>query len=88
MSREGPWDIGSNESDVSAVLDYTHEYTDDDYDCDSSRWGRTVNGEWKGYKNGGKVYLDWSELARRWGPLHSLPAVPGGTENGTEGAGT
>lgn len=42
--------------------------TDDDGD-DSSRWARTMDGQWKGYKNGGKVYLEWVELERRWGPI-------------------
>lgn len=49
---------------VLAVFD---EYGDDD--GDSSQWGRTHSGEWKGYKNGGKVYLEWRELVRRWGPV-------------------
>lgn len=41
-----------------------------DCDCSSSAWSRTYTpGEWKGYKDGGKVYLQWDELTRRYGPL-------------------
>jgi hypothetical protein len=37
---------------------------------DSPEWHRTMDGqEWKGYKGGGKDYLSWPELVRRWGPL-------------------
>ncbi len=59
------WDIGDPEPEgVNAVRDYT------DGDDDSSpSWGRTYAGEWKGYKDGGKTYLDWAELVRRWGPV-------------------
>lgn len=49
------------------------DYTEDGYhleDDDSFLWGRTKS-DWKGYKNGGKVYLDWEELLRRWGPVRS-----------------
>lgn len=48
------------------------DYTAPDNEQDAYVWGRVTgrNGyEWKGYKNGGKVYLDWPELLRRWGPL-------------------
>jgi hypothetical protein len=71
------WDIGSEppEPAVFALADHTVEHDVRD-DADSWTWGRVsapdpVSGEsvWKGYKNGGKVYLDWSELVRRWGPL-------------------
>ncbi len=69
------WDVGDPEPDgVTAVHDHTHTPWDHgDWDRDSSRWGRTVNGEWKGYKNGGKAYLDWAELVRRWGPVVEIP---------------
>ncbi|GGG04189.1 hypothetical protein GCM10007304_17900 [Rhodococcoides trifolii] len=34
------------------------------------RFGRTTDGHWwKGYVNGGKVYLTWPELVRRYGAL-------------------
>jgi hypothetical protein len=63
----GKWDIGDPEPEgVTSVLDYAEC---DDYDHGSSHWGRTSGGEWKGYKDGGKVYLSWAELTRRWGPL-------------------
>ena len=60
------WDMGSGEppEEVQAVLDYTAEGEGED----SPHWGRTRSG-WKGYKDGGKVYLDWPELVRRWGPV-------------------
>ena len=60
------WDLGSGEppEEVQAVLDYTAEGEGED----SPHWGRTASG-WKGYKDGGKVYLDWPELVRRWGPV-------------------
>lgn len=62
----GTWDMGDPEPvGVGGVDD------DTDGDCDgcSPHWGRTYQGEWKGYKDGGKVYLDWAELVRRWGPV-------------------
>gem|GEM_PF-5460742 len=63
MSRT--WDIGDPEPDgVQGVRDHTH-----DCDQDNPEWHRTYDGEWKGYKDGGKVYLDWAELTRRWGPV-------------------
>lgn len=74
MSRQ--WDIGDPEpAGVTAVDDNTCEPDDPD----SGLWGRTVNGqEWKGYKNGFKVYLSWDELVRRWGPVFEV------TEGGTK----
>lgn len=66
------WDIGDPEpgEDVLGVLDYTaDEYDPNDLECDDRPgWGRTYHGDWKGYK-GGKIYLGWDELVRRWGPL-------------------
>lgn len=63
-----PLDIGSEQpAAVLQVMDYTGP--GDEFDDDSPYWGRTDRGEWKGYKNGGKVYLEWAELVRRWGPV-------------------
>lgn len=73
------WDLGADENpppaEVIGVFDYTGPERDFE-DPDDSRWGRvsapdpvTGGAVWKGYKNGGKVYLDWPELLRRWGPL-------------------
>lgn len=66
------WDIGDPPppADVIAVWDCMSEFGDDD----ASRWGRTTRntdgwGDWKGYKDGSKVYLPWAELVRRWGPV-------------------
>ena len=63
------WDMGDTEP---AGIDAVTDYSDDDGECDSARWGRTTSGEWKGYKNGGKVYLSWAELVRRWGPVTAV----------------
>ncbi len=64
------WDIGDAEpEDVSVVLDGTDSDGEDNPD-----WGRTYDSDWKGYKNGGKVYLDWAELVRRWGPVSEKPS--------------
>lgn len=66
------WDWGDPEpQDVIAVEDYAE--CDPVWDDDTSRWGRTPGGEWKGYKNGGKVYLSWDELTRHWGRLTEIP---------------
>lgn len=51
-----------------AVLDYTYSPFGNDSDEDPE-WHRTMDGDWKGYKDGGKEYLSWPELVRRWGPL-------------------
>lgn len=65
------WDIGDPEppDDVIGVSDYTAPDSDTSYDPDAPTWGRTAQHGWKGYKNGGKTYLDWAELVRRWGPV-------------------
>jgi diadenosine tetraphosphatase ApaH/serine/threonine PP2A family protein phosphatase len=60
------WDIDDPEP---AHVGHVHDLIAEDEDDDSAHWGRTELGEWKGYKNGGKVYLDWPELVRRWGPV-------------------
>lgn len=53
--------------------DVVHDYTFSPYgrgEEDSPEWHRTMDGqEWKGHKGGGKDYLTWPELVRRWGPL-------------------
>lgn len=70
MASDQPrgWDIGDPEPEgVGSV----HDGTDGDEGCSPS-WGRTYDGEWKGYKDGGKVYLDWAELVRRWGPVEEV----------------
>lgn len=65
--RARTWDMGSTEPEgVTAVYDCT---LGDDDGGDSWEWGRTYDGDWKGYKNGGKVYLTWADLVRRWGPV-------------------
>lgn len=70
------FDVGSDQpDDVVIMADHTAEGMVRD-DHDSWTWGRVSAPDrsgggsvWKGYKNGGKVYLDWLELLRRWGPL-------------------
>lgn len=54
------------------VLDHTFSPFGNVSD-DSPEWHRTTSRGWKGYKDGGKEYLSWPELVRRWGPL-TLPA--------------
>lgn len=59
------WDIGDPEPEgVGSVLDFT-----DGYDDAHPSWGRTHDGWWKGYKDGGKTYVQWDELVRRYGPV-------------------
>ncbi|GAB3251516.1 hypothetical protein [Kineosporia babensis] len=63
--QPGAWDIGDPEPEgVTGLVDET-----DGCDGCSPHWGKTDSGEYKGYKDGGKVYLSWAELVRRWGPL-------------------
>lgn len=66
------WEQHEPDDDVIGVDDHTAP----DNEQDGYTWGRVhkageggPHSEWKGYKNGGKVYLDWPELVRRWGPL-------------------
>lgn len=64
------WDMGDAEpGDVRVLTDDT----DSDGDDSSDVWSLTTHDEpgmrWKGYKDGGKVYVSWDELTRRWGPL-------------------
>src|SRR6478735_5674636 len=65
-TMSGRWDTGDPQPDdnVIGICDYT-----DGQDCSgcSNAWGKVVrSNEWKGYKDGGTVYLDWDELTRRW----------------------
>ncbi len=67
------WEQPEPDDDVIGVTDYTGPVQDGD---DSVTWGRVhrageggEHSEWKGYKDGNKVYLDWPELVRRWGPI-------------------
>ena len=65
-TTEPSWDIGTPEPEgVGAVNDYT--YPDDLEDQDSPSWGRTYDGDWKGYKNGSKVYLLAKDPRCLWG---------------------
>ena len=62
------WNIGDADpgTDVTSVA--TVEI--DDEDCRPIYFGRThSDDEWKGYDRGGKVYLSWAELVRRYGPI-------------------
>lgn len=64
LPAEGVWHSTPEPEGVLVVNDDT-----DNEGEDSNRWGRTFDGQWKGYKDGGKVYLEWAELERRWGPI-------------------
>ena len=65
------FDMGDPEpEDVQKLVDYRV----DDYEPDcpegwSPYWSRTEHHGWKGYTDGGKSYIRWDELARRYGPL-------------------
>lgn len=72
MSAPRAWDIGAPEPDAVTGV---HDGTDGDCDGCSPSWGRTYQSQWKGYKDGGKVYLEWAELVRRWGPVTEVPEV-------------
>lgn len=69
------YDMGDPEpSDVESVIDYRTHNFDPRYDfCWDPQWVRTSRG-WKGLENGNKVYLEWEELTRRYGPLSETPA--------------
>lgn len=61
------WDIGDPEPEgVFAVRDYT-DYPDGK--DPGAVWMRTYSGQWKGYKDDDKAYLEWADLVRRWGPV-------------------
>ncbi|TFD58056.1 hypothetical protein E3T43_07365 [Cryobacterium sp. Hh7] len=63
------WDLGDSEPEgVISVCESDGDTDGEDSIC----WGRTHDGDWKGYKNGGKVYLSWDELTRRWGPIAEM----------------
>lgn len=62
------WDIGDADPGRGVTSVATVEI--DDEDCRPIRFGRTYSDdEWKGYDRGGKVYLSWAELVRRYGPI-------------------
>lgn len=66
------YDLGDEQNVPPSHVWGLSDHTAPDNEQDAYVWGR-VKGrggqQWKGYKNGGKVYLDWPELLRRWGPL-------------------
>ena len=77
MNTKRTWDLGDPEPEgVTEVNDFTAE----DVDAESSNhpgWGKTNNGRgWKGYKDGGKTYMEWDELVRRYGPLTDATPAP------------
>ena len=57
--------MGDPDPHEIVILTDSTEQTDES----SPAWARTFDGDWKGYKDGGKVYLSWEELTRRYGPL-------------------
>lgn len=69
-NTSGPWDIGDPDPgpDVTEVVDEIGT-VDNLWGGDQAEWHRTGGGDWKGYKDGGKTYLSWAELVRRWGPV-------------------
>lgn len=70
------FDIGDPEpEDVLRLVDYRKEALHPGYLGGwAPYWGRTYSGQWKGYTDGGKTYLMWDELVRRYGPLHEEEA--------------
>lgn len=70
MTTDPPqtWDMGAPPPDetITAVI---AGFGEDD-DGQPLRFGRTyAEDEWKGYVFGGKCYLSWAELLRRFGPV-------------------
>lgn len=77
------FDMGDPEPEVEGLVlfDYTAPDVDAVLDPDSPRWSggswaSSPKRWWKGYKNGDRVYLDWAELVRRWGPLTTEEPTP------------
>ena len=70
------FDMGDPEpEDVHSVVDYREDGYDPEYpEGWHPYWGRTEHHGWKGYTDGGKTYLEWDELVRRFGPLHEEEA--------------
>lgn len=65
---ETTWDIGDPDPGQSVKSVATVDI--DDADCKPIYFGRTyAEDEWKGYDRGGKIYLSWAELVRRYGPI-------------------
>ena len=66
QSANTTWDMGDPEpTDITSVESTFF----DDEDGRAIPFGRTFDGDWKGYVFGGKVYLSWDDLTRRFGPL-------------------
>jgi len=62
------WDIGYAEPGAEVVSVESMCGIFDDEDCTPLKFDRTVHGEWKTYLDG-KLYLEWPELVRRFGPV-------------------
>lgn len=62
------WDIGDPEppEDVIGVVSMCEIFDDED---GRLVFGRTLKFGWKSYLNDGKIYLDWPEVVRRFGPV-------------------
>lgn len=75
-SVPGVYDIGSPEPEgVDYVVECDERGVATDYLCSdafSGYWSKTMDGtRWKGYQDG-KVYMSWSELVRRVGPVKAV----------------
>ena len=69
------FDIGDPEPEGVVVC--LADYRADDYEPDYPEgwhpyWSRIEHNVWKGYTDGGKTYLTWDELVRRYGPLSEV----------------
>lgn len=63
------WYMGDPEppEDVIGVVSMCEIFDDDD--DGRMVFGRTLKSGWKSYLNGGKIYLGWDEVVRRFGPV-------------------
>lgn len=70
------FDMGDPEpEDVQSLVDYREDQYDPECTTDwYPYWGRADHKGWKGYANGGKTYIEWDELVRRYGPLREEEA--------------
>lgn len=63
------WDMGDPEPPEGVIGVVSMCEIFDDEDDGRMVFGRTKQFGWKSYLNG-KIYLDWPEVVRRFGPVH------------------
>lgn len=72
MTGVRTWDIGDPYEELDTMPTRLQSTWFHDLTGNTLRFTLTMQGEWKGYVDGTKVYLSWPELLRRFGPVREV----------------